>query len=153
MTKITTRVIDCWVINRNNSELKFLIMKRKVGLQYEGIYHCVHGKIEKNETAWQSALRELKEETGLYPSEFFVADFTSNFYEADFDRINLVPVFVAVVKDKNVKLSKEHDNYDWLTFEEAKNKVAWENHKKAIEIINKMFTTEFPQKKWLKIKI
>ncbi|MDA3872016.1 MAG: NUDIX domain-containing protein [Candidatus Marinimicrobia bacterium] len=153
MTKIVTRVIDCWVINRSFSELKFLIMKRNKGLQYEGIYHCVHGKIDENESAWAAALRELKEETGLIPDSFFVTDFTSNFYEAEPDRFNLVPVFVADVKSVSVKLSKEHSEYNWLTFEEAMQQVAWENHKKAIDIINKMFTTGFPQKKWLKIKI
>ena len=152
MTKIVTRVIDCWVINRNFPELRFLIMKRNKGLQYEGIYHCVHGKIKKDESAWEAALRELKEETGLIPYEFFVTDFTSNFYEAKPDQFNLVPVFVANVKDVSVKLSKEHSEYNWLTYEEAIKKVAWENHRKAIEIINKMFTKDFPQKKWLKIK-
>ncbi len=152
MTKIITRVIDCWVINRSFSEIRFLIMKRNVGLQYEGIYHCVHGKIKKNETAWKAALRELKEETGLIPNDLYVTDFTSNFYEVKQDRFNLVPVFVADVKNTSVKLSKEHSEFNWLTFEEAIEQVAWENHKKAIEIINKMFTTDFPQKKWLKIK-
>lgn len=127
-------------------------MRRNIGLQYEGIFHCVHGKIEENEPAWQTALRELKEETGLVPKELFVADFTSNFYEAKEDRFNLVPVFVAVVEDREVRLSREHSEFEWLNYKEAKEKVAWENHRKAIEIINKMFTTEFPQKKWLEVR-
>ena len=153
MTEIVTRVIDCWVICKENDHIKYLIMKRAEDLLYDGIYHCVHGKINVGEKAWETAVRELYEETGLKPTQLWTADITSSFYEAPEDRFNLVPVFVALVDTQEINLSKEHDTFEWLTFSEARHRVTWNNHKLAIEGINRMFSSEFPHKKWLEVKI
>ena len=153
MTEIVIRVVDCWVIRKEKDHVKYLIMKRAGKLLYEGIYHCVHGKIKDGEKAWETAIRELHEETGMTPIQLWTADTTSSFYEASDDRFNLVPVFVALVEEQDVKLSKEHDTFEWLTFQEASNRVTWNNHKSAIEGIHRMFSTEFPHKKWLEVKI
>ena len=64
MTKITTRVVDCYVYNLIDSEPSFLILKRNKNKIYEHLWQGVAGKIEQGEAAWQTAIRELKEETG-----------------------------------------------------------------------------------------
>ncbi|HDR05300.1 MAG TPA: NUDIX domain-containing protein [Candidatus Marinimicrobia bacterium] len=151
MTSIQVRVIDCWVFHRLEKELRFLIMKRNDGLQYEGLFHCVHGKIEADEAAWQTALRELREETGLSAKAMWVADYSSQFYEASSDTFNLVPVFACEVESIDIKLSREHSQFEWLTVSEAKRRLAWQNHIQAIEQISRMFTQDFPQKKWLEV--
>ena len=48
-----------------NLYLKFLILKRSKTKIYEHLWQGVAGKIEKRETAWQAAIRELKEELGI----------------------------------------------------------------------------------------
>jgi dihydroneopterin triphosphate diphosphatase len=152
MTEILVRVIDCWVFHRLEGEMRFLIMRRSKGLLYEGLYHCVHGKIEKNETAWQAAVRELQEETGLIPKAMWTADFCSQFYEAASDTFNLVPVFACEVDIKDIRLSSEHADYQWLPLKEAQKLLAWNNHKQALHHIYQMFTDNFPQKRWLEVK-
>ncbi|HBD83024.1 MAG TPA: NUDIX hydrolase, partial [Dehalococcoidia bacterium] len=42
----------------------------------------ISGLIEPRETAWEAALREIKEETGLTPYRFYSADFVERFYES-----------------------------------------------------------------------
>ncbi|MDK2975792.1 MAG: dihydroneopterin triphosphate diphosphatase [Candidatus Marinimicrobia bacterium] len=153
MTRIITRVIDCWIIRRTPQGLRFLIMKRAPGRIYAGIYHCVHGKILPGETAWKAALREMFEETGQKPVRFWVADFTSSFYEAGEDRMNLVPVFAAEVETEKVQMGPEHESYSWLSLEDAMEKVSWENHQKALNAIARMMQDGFVSKKWLEIQL
>ncbi len=57
----------------------------------------VAGSIEDGETAWQAAIRELAEETGLRPRTLYSADICEQFYEADRDAITMAPVFIAFV--------------------------------------------------------
>lgn len=152
MPKIRVRVIDCWVFQRSGGSLRFLIMKRSSGRMYDGIWHCVHGKIREGEPAWQAARRELKEETGLIPVSMWTADTMSSFYEADSDRVNLVPVFAVEVEEGSCPvLSEEHSEYQWLDSDRASDMTAWKNHAEAIRTIDKMMREDFPQKKWLEI--
>ena len=93
MTKVTVRVVDCYVFHLVGDNPEFLILKRNKNKIYEHLWQGVAGKIEKGESAWQTAIRELIEETGLNPLNIFVAGHVSRFYETNGDRINLVPVF------------------------------------------------------------
>ena len=67
MANIKVRVVDCYVYQQTDKGLKFLILKRNEKKLYEHLWQGVAGKIEKDEQAWQTAIRELKEETGLDP--------------------------------------------------------------------------------------
>ena len=108
MPKVVVRVIDAYVFNRKNKEIRFLLLKRAKTKIYEHLWQGVAGKIEAGETSWEAAIRELKEETGFEPVRIFVADHVSKFYEAHGDRVNLVPVFGIQVDEEEVILSDEH---------------------------------------------
>jgi len=70
--------------------------------------------------AWQAALREIREETGLVPERFYSADICEPFYEADRNRISLLPVFVGFVSPHvAVTLNAERSEARWMTFAEA----------------------------------
>jgi len=107
MAKILVRVIDGYIFRKTESGLKFLMLKRAKTKQYEHLWQGVAGKIEDGEKAWQAAIRELKEETGLTPKQMFIADHVSRFYETHGDRVNLVPVFGIEVDTDKVVLSHE----------------------------------------------
>jgi dATP pyrophosphohydrolase len=81
----------------------------------------VCGKVEEEESYWQAALRELKEETGLTPSRFYNADYLESFYDQLSDSIVHCPSFLARVPlDSKIELSpREHNAYKWLSFDEA----------------------------------
>jgi dATP pyrophosphohydrolase len=91
------------------------------------------GGIESGETAPQAALREIREETGLIPQALYSADAVETFYMQSNDKITFVPVFVAFVENLKVSLSpKEHDAYEWLSFENARDRLAWSEQRRVI---------------------
>lgn len=49
------------------------------------------------------------------------------------DSINLVPVFIAEVDSDEVKISDEHSEFEWLSFEDAVGRVHWLNQKKVMK--------------------
>ena len=154
MGEVLVRVIDAYVYCYNEDKLRFLIMKRSKTKIYEHLWQGVAGKIEKDETAWQAAIRELKEETSLKPFRMFAADHISTFYESHQDRVNLVPVFGIEVKDRKVILSEEHIDYEWLGFKDAYERLPWNGQKKGLSIVNDMITSKDDERlRWSEIQL
>ena len=153
MQNIMVRVIDAYVYRYTKTKLKFLILKRSKTKIYEHLWQGVAGKIEDGETASQTAIRELKEETDLAPYKMFVADHVSSFYESHFDRINLVPVFGIEVRSKNIVLSEEHCEYKWLEFDKAYSRLTWNGQKKGLKVIYEMLNSDDDRIKWSKILV
>ena len=153
MENIKVRVVDCYVYQQTDKGLKFLILKRNEKKLYEHLWQGVAGKIEKDEEAWQTAIRELKEETGLDPVKMFVADHISQFYEKHGDRVNLVPVFGIEVDSKNVILSDEHIEYKWVDFKEAFDTLVWNGQKKGIQTVYNMVSNNDERIRWTTIEI
>ena len=153
MANIKVRVVDCYVYRQTDKGLKFLILKRNEKKLYEHLWQGVAGKIEKDEEAWQTAIRELKEETGLDPVKMFVADHVSQFYEKHGHRVNLVPVFGIEVDSKNVILSDEHIEYKWVDFKEAFDTLVWNGQKKGIQTVYNMVSNNDERIRWTTIEI
>ena len=151
MSQIISRVIDAYVYRQTIDGFKFLLLKRAKTKMYEHLWQGVAGKIEKNETATDAAIRELKEETGFNPISMFVVDHVSNFYEAHQDRINLVPVFGIEVDNEIVTLSKEHCEFKWLEFDLAYKMLVWRGQKEGISAVYNMLNSSDERIRWSKI--
>ena len=151
MPKVVVRVIDAYVFNRKNKEIRFLLLKRAKTKIYEHLWQGVAGKIEAGETSWEAAIRELKEETGFEPVRMFVADHVSKFYEAHGDRVNLVPVFGIEVDDEEVILSDEHCEFKWVDFNTAHQTLIWSGQKDGIAAIFNMLNSDDDRIKWSEI--
>ncbi|MCU0342655.1 MAG: NUDIX pyrophosphatase [Ignavibacterium sp.] len=133
---IISNLIEAHIFRIKNGELEFLLLKRSPEQYYPNLWQMVTGKIKENETAYQSALREIKEETGLTPEKFWVAPTVNSFYSPDKDYICILPVFAARVKDEcEIKLSKEHTEYKWVNPGEAKQLLAWDGQRKSVDVI------------------
>ncbi|MBT3590506.1 MAG: NUDIX pyrophosphatase [Candidatus Marinimicrobia bacterium] len=153
MPESVIRVIDAYVYKKLGDGIQFLLLKRAKTKIYEHLWQGVAGKIELEEKAWESAIRELKEETGLNPLKIFVADHVSRFYEVYGDRINLIPVFGIEVSDLPVKLSKEHSEFEWLSYNDALNRLVWRGQKMGLTVVHDMTTKEDDRMRWSEIKI
>jgi len=110
-------MVNCHVVRPGaDGRLGEFLQLRRAPRDYgAGMWAIVRGKIEAGETAVQAALRELKEETGLAPLEFFALNAIDTFYLAHGDAIWHVPGFVAVVdRDAAITLNEEHDAIRWI---------------------------------------
>ncbi len=153
MANLKVRVVDCYVYFQKAKEVEFLLLKRNKNKLYEHLWQGVAGKIEKDEKAWETAVRELKEETGLAPKKMFVADHVSHFYEKHKDRMNLVPVFGIEVDSKDVTLSDEHIDYKWLDFEEAFDTLIWNGQKQGLKTVYNMLLKNDDRIRWTTIEL
>ena len=152
-TVITVRVVDAYVFRKVENKIWFLLLKRANKKIYEHLWQGVAGKIETGETAWQAALRELDEETGLKPIRMFIADHISKFYEKIEDRINLVPVFGIEVESEEVRLSNEHTEFRWMGVDEAEESLVWNGQKEGVRKVYGMLKSNDDRLKWSEIKI
>jgi dATP pyrophosphohydrolase len=140
---IDSKLIEAHIFRKQESEIEFLLLKRSVDQLYPNIWQMVTGSIEQNEKAFQTALREIKEETGLMADKFWVVPNVNSFYSFQKDEMCLIPVFAAQVRnDAIVKLSDEHIEYRWVCKEEAQKLLAWPGQRKSVEIINEYFINQ-----------
>ena len=94
MDKPIRKAVRCYLIKDN----EVVVTKYKKGNKKEGYYDIPGGKIEEGETPKQTAIREMKEETGIeiqnlkykgimtieYPDRMFIFDtFISKEYEGE----------------------------------------------------------------------
>lgn len=134
MSQILSRFIECIVFKNHTFDPKFLVLKRSDDAKvHPGIWQIVTAKIDAGEKAYETARREVKEETGLKPVELYVAPSINHFYNYMDDSINFIPVFIAEVDSDDVKISDEHSEFEWLSFEDAVGKVHWLNQKKVMK--------------------
>ena len=152
-TVITVRVVDAYVFRKIENKIRFLLLKRANNKIYEHLWQGVAGKIETGESAFQAALRELEEETGLKPKHMFIADHVSKFYEQIGDRINLIPVFGIEVESEEVRLSGEHTEFRWMDVDEAEETLVWSGQKKGVRTVYEMLMSNDDRMKWSEIKI
>jgi dATP pyrophosphohydrolase len=146
--KIISTMIEAHIFRETGNGIEFLLLKRADYQVYPNLWQMVTGKIKENEQAFQTAIREIKEETGLTPLQLWVAPTVNSFYEPtrlndrvgqEDEYICLLPVFAARVEADKIQLSDEHTEYKWVNKTEAKKLLAWEGQKKAVDIIEDYF--------------
>jgi len=102
----------CIVQNGN----KFLLIRRSAtDERFPGIWECPAGRIEEGESPREAALRETKEESGLDVK--IIKDLGTHERNIDGDH-KIFYGFLATPLSSEVKLSHEHDAFQWLTLEE-----------------------------------
>ena len=153
MPKIKVKQIDSYIYRNTDTGPVYLMLKRSTGKHYEHLWQGVAGKIEKGETAVQTVVRELEEETGKKPKKLFVADHIASFYDARNDRIQMVPIFGIEVDNSEVQLSEEHSEYKWVSFDEALTLLTWKGQKEGLRIVHDEILSGDDRTKWSEIKL
>lgn len=146
---VAVRGVSAYLLKGRGKNTHFLLMRRTD--RKSSFWAQVAGKIEENETAWQAALREVKEETSLTPASFYSADICEQFYEIDRDSIWLSPVFVGFIDESHeVVLNEEHDIYEWVSLEQATERLIFASQRNAVKTIWEEFVERKPSH-WLLI--
>jgi 8-oxo-dGTP pyrophosphatase MutT (NUDIX family) len=132
MTKITPGVIELFVIRHNRGDWRVLVLQRAADGKRPGSWETVYGKIDAREKPEKAAVRELSEETGLEPDSLYNVT-VSSFYLHQSHTIQMCITFAAfVADDAEVTLGEEHQNFEWLTVEEACERFTWPREAHAL---------------------
>jgi 8-oxo-dGTP pyrophosphatase MutT (NUDIX family) len=105
----------------------------------QGHWDFVKGKMERDETPHETARREAGEETGITDIEFIDGFEESVEYEFRFngDLIQKkVIFFLAKTNMSKISLSHEHKDFVWLEYEDAMEKITFQNAKKILAKVN-----------------
>lgn len=131
---IRVAYVDVMVLRGTGSTLRVLCLRRGPGGRSPGTWEGVHAHIDEGETPVETAVRELKEETGVDALRLYNLSRVEAFYRHTINEVVLVPVFVAVVADDaDVQLSDEHDGFEWLSPEEAVARMTWPRVRRELE--------------------
>lgn len=117
MIPLNTSIVAGVALSEIDGQTKMLLMKR-----VKGGYWChVAGSIEAGETGWQAIVREFEEETKIEAKALYNAQFLEQFYEANVNVIQLIPIFAVLCPpNQAVEFNHEHTEYRWCSLEEAK---------------------------------
>ncbi len=117
--------IGALVVKINNSKVEFLLLK-----YINGHWDFPKGNVEAGESEYETARREIMEETGITDITF-IDGFKEEIhysYKRDQNLINKKVVFyLAKTNSDDVVLSSEHTDYIWVQYEEAKKIITYKN--------------------------
>lgn len=146
MPEIVTRFVDVHVFRRGPNGDEWLILKRAPHVPVPGAWGMVQGHIEDGEKAYETAVRELREESGLEPIGFWQASYVNRFYLAETDQIILSPVFCAEAQpDAAVALCDEHTEFRWVGPQQAMDAYPWPGQRKSLQICRQQFVEHEPR--------
>ena len=123
---IISNLIEAHIFREQNGVIEFLLLKRSSGEYYPNLWQMVSGKIKENETAYQTAKREIKEEIGLEVEvldEIGRNEYVANHPEKGKLRKQVV-YFLAKAEYKDLILEKDSGGLDearWFRLSEIQN--------------------------------
>ncbi|WP_064696561.1 NUDIX hydrolase [Rhizobium aegyptiacum] len=133
------------LLRTSATEAEVLMLRRNHTLV--GEWCQIAGGIEDGEKAWEAALREVKEETGLTCARLYSADICEQFYEADRDTITVAPVFVGFVDPAaRVVLNEEHSEFRWTSLAAAIDMVPFAGQRHVLKHVDAEFVQREPVK-------
>jgi len=138
LSSFATQFVEVCIFKREQSTVKYLLLQRSSSEKlFPNIWQIITAKIEPNETAVQTAQREIEEETKLKPSALWNVPYVNTFYHLKSDTVNFIPFFCAEV-DANalLQISQEHQAFGWFTLNEVKEKIVWPGQIRGVEIVH-----------------
>lgn len=141
---VRSTMVSVLALRRRDGATEMLLVRR-AGHYLDGVWSYTAGHIEPNEHAWQTARRELAEETGLAPRELYATSFCETFYDASADCIQIVPAFVAyVAADAEVRLNHEASEYRWAALADAVQAMPFGSQRELLAHVQREFVARTP---------
>lgn len=123
------KVVGCYV--EHNGKFLFL---QYVDAKFQGRWGVPAGKMQGEEEPIDTALREIYEETKIWLSEQEVQLVSTIYFRDPYDYTYYVfKVILPTNFSKDIVLSSEHQNYTWVSYQEASNLSLVFGAKEALE--------------------
>lgn len=112
---------DVVTVLLTNSIGKILILKRSDKVRtYKGMWGGVAGYIEENEKPYDTAIKEIKEETSLEKEDVELLKQLNPVYFTDFynkQRYDwkIFPFLFKIKEKRKIKIDWEHSQYRWIS--------------------------------------
>lgn len=135
---ISERSAGAIIYSNNDKNLMYLLLKK-----HDGKYDLPKGHLEEGEDDFKAAKREIFEETGLKPEilQFFSKEVSYFFTEKGRTIKKTVRYFIGKSHNENIRISKEHESYEWVNKEDFIKKIKYKDMmpllKEAIEYVEK----------------
>lgn len=123
------------ILYHNNSSREYLLLHYPAGH-----WDYPKGHVEEGENETETALREMEEETGIKKEEIKLYDDFRETIDYIYKKGSElshkeVVFFLGESETKTVKVSREHQDYIWLTYEEAIERLTFNNAKNLLKKI------------------
>jgi len=131
-----TRIKSCGsVVFKKANEVEYLLLQSG-SMAHPGFWDFSKGEVDNGETETDTALRELKEETGIMDArliEGFRDEIHYFFKQQDKTIFKTAVFYLFETRQKEVKLSWEHIGYEWLVYEKAMERLTFTNSRKVLK--------------------
>jgi len=155
---IRSDLVACYVARPDESgkSYEFLQLLRAKGDYMGGTWQTVAGCTEGDETAWQAALREVKEEAGLTPLEFYRIGIVNSFYISAHDGQedtlwHQIPFLAIISRDSEIVLNDEHEAFRWISRNDADGNFMWPSDRENLSLACRDILDEGLAKEFLRI--
>lgn len=133
MDKMIEEISAGVLIYRETKPRQFLLLHYPAGH-----WDFPKGHVEEDETAIETALRELEEETSIVKNDVELKDSFEKtidyFYKKRGDLAHKKVIYLLGESDtKEVEISNEHQDYIWLPYKKALQKLTFRNAKNLLE--------------------
>ena len=128
--------VDVWPYRLLDGGAEFLLLHRS-GREGHPFWQGVSGSIQEGEAPHLTALRELREETGLDAVELYAVDSLFDLYAWKRGTVEgIVPFAALITANAEPELSDEHDEWRWASVEDAIEAVPYEPQRTALRRIS-----------------
>jgi len=128
---VKEKSVGAVVFSEKDGERKFLLLHYTAGH-----WGFPKGHVENQETEEQTLLREIREETALENVKVLPGfrEYTKYFFKRGEETVFKEVIFYLVnAGEINVKISLEHQGFEWLPLEKAMQKLSFKNTKQVLE--------------------
>ncbi len=117
-------------------------------------WQLVRGGVDEGETFAAGALRELREDAGLVPREFYRLGAVESFYTDADDTLWHSVAFCAIVdRSQPITLNDEHDAFRWVPRDQMDANCMWASERALLPDLFRDILDNGPAKSHLRIEI
>jgi type II secretory ATPase GspE/PulE/Tfp pilus assembly ATPase PilB-like protein/8-oxo-dGTP pyrophosphatase MutT (NUDIX family) len=141
MAQVEIGTVDVFVISPRSAGWRVLALQRATDTRCPGAWEPVHGHIEPGEEPEDSAIREVREESGLVVDRLYNAC-VQPFYLHKTHTLQLAIVFAAFVDEPGALVTgAEHQRAEWLSVEEALVRFSFPAERQSLRTIVELLAT------------